>query len=186
MFIKTSTGISEIEDIADWKEAGSLCADRGNVLESNKTVLSEYFQQNNNVQSLWSGSYIAMLPWMEILVLNDTDIQLDIPTDTFKSCVYSDCISSKQRYEKDFCSKPYIALCSSFETTEVSTTLTSIGTTHLQKGFTEVTDASNTPNFTLTTGLQNATLERQKKEESTSISACKDRTSVRVFDYLVK
>ncbi|XP_071143394.1 uncharacterized protein [Mytilus edulis] len=161
-----------------------------------KTVLSEHLQQNNNIQSLWSGSYIAMLPWMEILgcfriqkmndveeivfsksttgvnsavcqvkcshakyfavnsdtsrcacfddhrlidlpslkaakclhscvmndtdcfellftykVLNDTDIHLDNPTDTLKSCVYSDCISSQQHYEKDDCNKRYIAQC---------------------------------------------------------------------------
>ncbi|XP_052097053.1 uncharacterized protein LOC127732051 [Mytilus californianus] len=354
---QATTDISEIKDIADWEEAVSVCFNRGCVLESNLTVLSKYLQQNNNVQSLWSGSYIAMLPWMEILgcfrikwmysveeitfaksmievnsavcqlkcsharyfavnsdtsrcvcfddqglvnspslsadeclkrclinntdcfelvftykILNETDLQLDIPTDTLKSCVYSDCISSQQRYEKDYCSKPYIALCrdgqnavhsteyasydgllwgclyqkdtfpllfsadicdldqsstqhwigvrsqtlhihymdqydvtfetvkdrivkcghynrsginfgncsiqnhficktGSFETTEVFTTLTSIGTTHLQNGLTEVTDGSNTSNFTVTTGLQNATLERQKKEDSTSISA---------------
>ncbi|VDI33626.1 Hypothetical predicted protein, partial [Mytilus galloprovincialis] len=194
--VEATIDINDIKGIADWKEAVSVCFDRGHVMESNLTVLSNYLQQNNNVKSLWGGSYIAMLPWMEILgcfrikwknnveeitfaksiievnsavcqfkcsharyfavnsdtsrcvcfddqglvdspslsadeclqnclindtdcfellftykVLNETDLQLDIPTDTLKSCVYSDCISSQQHYENDYCNQQYIALC---------------------------------------------------------------------------
>ncbi|CAC5371748.1 unnamed protein product [Mytilus coruscus] len=157
ILVKATTDISEIKDIADWEDAVSVCFDRGFVLESNLTVLSKYLQQNNNVQSIWSGSYIAMLPWMEILVLNDIDIQIDIPSDTINSCVYSDCISTEQRYEKDDCRKPYIALCRSSETTDGSDTLTS-AVTSLQNGLTDETKGSTTITFTVTEGFQNGML----------------------------
>ncbi|CAC5371755.1 unnamed protein product [Mytilus coruscus] len=64
-FSKTSvTGFPETT--VTWIDAALHCYSQHTILENNITILTEYINESNSTESIWVGSFVAWLPWIEI------------------------------------------------------------------------------------------------------------------------
>ncbi|XP_052097049.1 uncharacterized protein LOC127732049 isoform X2 [Mytilus californianus] len=89
-FPKTSvTGFPETsvtgfpETTVTWIDAALHCYDQHTILENNVTILTDYISESNSVESLWIGSFVAWLPWIEIRGCYNISADMDTVTDIF-------------------------------------------------------------------------------------------------------
>ncbi|CAC5393842.1 unnamed protein product [Mytilus coruscus] len=69
------------ETTVTWIDAASHCYDQHTILENNITILTDYISERNNVDSLWIGSFVAWLPWIEIRGCYNISADIDTVTD---------------------------------------------------------------------------------------------------------
>ncbi|CAC5393839.1 unnamed protein product [Mytilus coruscus] len=79
MHVLSVTGFPETT--VTWIDAALHCYVQHTILENNITILTEYINASNSTESIWVGSFVASLQWIEIRGCYNISADIDTVTD---------------------------------------------------------------------------------------------------------